>query len=61
MKAFEGALERCPPLRARQPQGALGGSVVVDRERAYRTITLGGGAEELLHSRVLRKATVPIG
>jgi uncharacterized protein (DUF4213/DUF364 family) len=42
-------------------RGALGGSVVVDRERAYRTITLGGGAGELLHAGALRKATVQMG
>ncbi|ADL18993.1 hypothetical protein ASAC_0586 [Acidilobus saccharovorans 345-15] len=41
-------------------RGALGGSTVVDREQAYSMITMGYGAGALLHSKVLRKATVQL-
>ena len=37
---------------------ALGGSVVADRDAAYRLVTHGYGAEALLRMRILRKATL---
>ncbi len=41
-------------------RGALGGSVVSDREKAYKMITMGYGADALLHEKVLHKVTLPL-